>query len=566
MPFLVLSRRGESITTLTLDGDAFSIGREPDNNLQLNDPQISRQHCVLRRSDEGYELVDSSRNGTFLEGERVGAPTPLHDGERIELAMFTLTYHDGAPPCSTETQDNQHKPTLILKYEPQTKSISVERIELEVDRPQGKTTVVCEHLPITFGAAGHNSIPITHDPYVSRMHCQIESTPHGLVLRDLESRNGTWWQGQRVSTHTLPERGEFLVGKTAVRYHVRIEKEPLTPTAKHRCGELFGTSRAMQEIFALIDRVAPSDATVLISGESGTGKELLARALHASSGRAPRQFTAINCGAIPATIIESELFGHERGAFTGATNQHRGVFEQASGGTLFLDEIGEMSLDLQTRLLRVLETRTVRRVGGTQEIPVDVRIIAATHRNLAQSVQSGAFREDLFYRLYVVPIDIPPLRERIEDIAMLADHFLQVLRSPGRSYTWTAAAKRKLLQHSWPGNVRELKNTIERALLHAPEDTIDEQIIQFAPIAGNAASAITTVATPSEDALYLPGKGLRHHERQVIEHAIRTSHGNVTRAAKTLGIARSTLWAKVREFAVDVSVYRPQIPTLREEL
>ncbi|MBI4239348.1 MAG: sigma 54-interacting transcriptional regulator [Deltaproteobacteria bacterium] len=559
MAYLILSRRGEVVTRFLLEQERVTVGRDPECDLTIDDPGISRQHCDLQWDGNHFLLTDHSRNGTFLDGERMRDTALLHDDSRIELGAFMLEFHSGPAEPLQPTVGQEYQPTLILKYEPQSKALTIERVELAVELPQGgEAHHLVEHLPITLGAAPYNSVAIPHDPYISRHHCRIEASAEGLVLRDCGSRNGTWWKGHQVQSQLLPERGAFQIGKTKLTYRVRIDKELLEPAARHRCGELFGCSRAMQEVFALVDRVAPSDATILIVGESGTGKELLARALHASSGRAPRPFVAINCGAIPATIIESELFGHERGAFTGATTQHRGVFEQAQGGTLFLDEIGEMPLELQVRLLRVLETRTVRRVGGTSDLAVDFRLIAATHRRLPDLIAEGAFREDLYYRLFVVPIELAPLRQRPEDITMLADHFSQILRRPGQHVEFSPEARAALLTHSWPGNVRELKNTIERALISTHGETIELEALQFAP------TSFDQITDPRIAAGNAQSRGrskrLKEAERVSIEAAIRTHSGNLTQAAKSLGIARSTLWAKIKEFAVDVDRYRRAMP------
>jgi DNA-binding NtrC family response regulator len=298
---------------------------------------------------------------------------------------------------------------------------------------------------------------------------------------------------------------------------------------------MVGVSKQMRAIFGLISRVAPTDAAVLISGESGTGKELVALELHRLSGRKDRKFIAVNCGSIPGTIIESQLFGHERGAFTGAVERASGYFEQARGGTLFLDEIGEMPLELQTRLLRVLETKTVRRIGGQEEIPVDFRLICATNRNLQRMVQEGRFREDLLFRIFVVPVDLPPLRERPEDTLALAKNYAAELAPKGRNPSLTDAALEAIAGHNWPGNVRELKNTIERTLIMCDRDIVEAADIKFASI-GQA-----------------NGNGeLKDKERSHLEDALRECSGNITLAAKKLGIARTTLQAKIKRYDIEI--------------
>lgn len=552
MPCLVLSRNGETVLRFPLNQERVLVGRDAECDVPLDDPAVSRHHCEILWDGNQFSITDYSRNGTFLDGERIVDTVPLGEKQEVAIGEFRLSLSSESAHFQASTAIREHKPTLILKYEPQQKMLTVERIALDITLPNGlQRHDVIDHLPISFGGAPHNSVVIADDPYVSREHCRIEAKPDGLVLRDCGSRNGTWWQGHHIQTKVLPERGGFQVGKTTIHYHVEVIREAIEPTPQHRCGELLGRSRLMQELFALVHRIAPSDATVLITGESGTGKELLARALHASSGRANKAFVALNCGALPVSIIESELFGHERGAFTGATTQHRGVFEQAHGGTLLLDEIGEMPLELQTRFLRVLETKTVRRVGGTADLPIDCRIIAATNRDLAQLVERSLFREDLYYRLYIVPLIIPALREHPEDILLLARHFLSTQRRTGQLWHFSATAEEKLRRHAWPGNVRELRHTIERAIVTAPGALIDADHLLLAPARQGHETSLRVAEASTR-------YGLRDHERKMIEEALASYAGNVSQAAKVLGIARSTLLVRIKKFGIDINSIRQQ--------
>ena len=305
---------------------------------------------------------------------------------------------------------------------------------------------------------------------------------------------------------------------------------------------MVGASTPMQRVYALVKQAAESDITVLIRGESGTGKELVAKSFHFNSLRKKAPFLAINCAAIPEALIESELFGHELGAFTGATKQRIGIFERAKGGTVFLDEIGDMPLTLQAKLLRVLQEREVQRVGGTAPIPVDVRLIAATNKNLEVAVKEGAFREDLFYRVAVFPIVIPPLRERREDIPMLAKHFLK--KHTGRTGKIingiSTAALRLLLQYDWPGNVRELENAIERGVLLETSDVLQVNNLppQLSPIVDIRRDPTAPTAVLS----------LAEVERQALTHAMEVSANNVTKAARALGLGRATLYRKLKKY------------------
>jgi DNA-binding NtrC family response regulator len=320
-------------------------------------------------------------------------------------------------------------------------------------------------------------------------------------------------------------------------------------------GALLGNSSAMQSVRAMIEKVADTDATVLVRGESGTGKELVARELHdRSTTRNGEAFVAVNCAALPTELIESELFGHEKGAFTGAAARRRGKFEQANGGTLFLDEIGDMSANVQAKLLRALEERRIERLGGDESIPVDVRIVSATHRALEEEIADGNFRADLFYRLRVVTIDIAPLRERREDIPVLAEAFARQVaerhRLPERPIGRDAL--RKLMEYDWPGNVRELRNAIERAAIMSEGAELNALDLSEGPA---ERTPIATVEAASNGSLLVPYTSdfrddRREFERRYIARCLEESGGNVTRAAAVLGMHRQSLQHKLRELGL----------------
>ncbi|HKP72841.1 MAG TPA: sigma-54 dependent transcriptional regulator [Pyrinomonadaceae bacterium] len=331
-------------------------------------------------------------------------------------------------------------------------------------------------------------------------------------------------------------------------------------------GSLIGASEAMRRVRSLIEKVAETDATVLVRGESGTGKELVAREIHErSTARRVGAFVAVNCAALPSELIESELFGHEKGAFTGATARRQGKFEQADGGTLFLDEIGDMSANVQAKLLRALEERRIERLGGGAEsIPVDVRIVSATHRPLEQEIEKGNFRADLFYRLRVVTIEVAPLRERREDIPALAEAFVRLAagryKLPVRAIA--PAAMRRLVGYDWPGNVRELRNTVERAMVLAEGDELTardlpEEINASGDGGGgvNASPSEATAEGASGDDLAVPftadfRNDRREFERRYISRCLEETGGNVTRAAAILGMHRQSLQHKLRELGL----------------
>jgi DNA-binding NtrC family response regulator len=323
-------------------------------------------------------------------------------------------------------------------------------------------------------------------------------------------------------------------------------------------GALIGNSEAMHRVIAMIEKVAETDATVLVRGESGTGKELVAREIHdRNSARSNGAFVAVNCAALPSELIESELFGHEKGAFTGAAAKREGKFEQADGGTLFLDEIGDMSTNVQAKLLRALEERRIERLGGNESIPVDVRIVSATHRPLEQEIANGNFRADLFYRLRVVTIDIAPLRERREDIPVLAETFLRLAAEryelPQRALSQSAL--KRLVEYKWPGNVRELKNTIDRATIMAEGDEISARDLPDEITAGSPMAGLGEGDVPETDALRVPftadfREDRREFERRYITRCLEHTQGNVTRAAEILDMHRQSLQHKLRQLGL----------------
>jgi DNA-binding NtrC family response regulator len=309
-------------------------------------------------------------------------------------------------------------------------------------------------------------------------------------------------------------------------------------------GSLVGSAKKMQDIFSLVQMVAPSTASVLITGESGTGKELVARTLHELSSRKTKPFVAINCSAIPETLIESEIFGHEKGAFTGALERRAGCFELAEEGTLLLDEIGEMPIGTQAKLLRVLEDKVVYRVGGTVPIHVDTRIVAATNRNLAEQVRAGKFREDLYYRLTVVTLELPPLRERREDILVLADFFLeQFCRDASRRrLKLSAEASKRLEQHNWPGNVRELRNLMERVVVLVTKEMVGHLDLM---------QVLNISVAPADEEGPLPLREARaRFERQYIMERLAANSGNLGDTARELGLDRSSLYLKMKQLQI----------------
>ncbi|MDR4480394.1 MAG: sigma-54 dependent transcriptional regulator [Nitrospira sp.] len=354
-----------------------------------------------------------------------------------------------------------------------------------------------------------------------------------------------------------PDTVAVVVRKALDIYKLKQENHLLRKAVRdqYRLEHLVGTSAPMRMVLDFVEKVADSDSTVLIEGESGTGKELIARMLHFNSMRRDRPLVPVNCGAIPETLLESELFGHEKGAFTGAAHTRLGRFELAHGGTIFLDEVGEMSLPLQVKLLRVLQERCFERVGGTRTINVDVRIIAATNQDLAQAVQERRFRQDLYYRLHVIPIHIPPLRERRSDIPLLVNHFIAQFNQLRRTEIpgMEPEALARMTEEEWPGNIRELENMIERLCVLKKRGMITTADLPDRPVrmnAGKAAESPEQFIRFSEDGINLT-KELEHYENRLIGEALRKANGITSRAAQLLQVNRTTLVEKLKRKGFD---------------
>jgi DNA-binding NtrC family response regulator len=381
---------------------------------------------------------------------------------------------------------------------------------------------------------------VLSDDRVSARHLSVENVESRFVVRDLGSTNGTWYEGSRITEVTVPAGSTLLAGRTALRIEPEAQPLDLPPSQARRFGELVGESLAMREVFAVLERIAGSDATLLVEGETGTGKELVARAVHDASPRRRGPFVAVDCGALPEGLLESELFGHVRGAFTGAATARNGMLVRADGGTLFLDELGRITPTLQARLLRVLEERMVRPLGGDTERAVDVRIIAASRDDLDAEVAAGRFRPDLLYRLAVVRVALPPLRTRREDIPCLVR---DILRRRG-FVDETPANVDRLTAHGWPGNVRELRNVIDRAIALAPgAQRFSDLIIRIdpSPLAGEGLAV-------RSDLPYAEAKAAVLHdlERRYIADVLARTGGNLSAASRESGIDRKQLRAMAR--------------------
>lgn len=435
----------------------------------------------------------------------------------------------------------------------------VRRCKLVVERPDGTSIEWLFDQPsITIGASDDNDVVLPDDETVSRQHCVLYPREHSQYLvADNDSTNGSWINDVRIRTGFLKPGCTLTCGKTKMRFHSIQERVAITPTHEIKFGRIIGGSARMREIFAMLKKIAPTDATVVIEGETGTGKEVVARTIHEHSRRAGEPLNVFDCSAVPASLIESELFGHEKGAFTGAISQRPGVFESADGGTVFLDELGELELDLQPKLLRALEQRQVRRVGSNKVTPVNVRLIAATNRNLQDEVKAKRFREDLFYRLSVVRFVLPPLRERLDDLPLLAQHFLDVgnfNQGEGgrpRIRHVSDAAIEVMKQYTWPGNVRELHNVVERACAYATAeyiqiDDLPDHLSGRRLVRRRPKPESTTVARRFETELAptfkeAKSKYLQSFEKTYVETLLKRNSWNISHAAREASIDRKYL-------------------------
>lgn len=409
---------------------------------------------------------------------------------------------------------------------------------------------------VLLGMARTNHIWIP-DQTVSRVHCEILHDSRGYLLRDLHSTNGTYLDGAEVREAYIRAGAVITVGNVQLKFQPFEERIEILPSEKERLGNMVGRSLVMREIFGLLERVGPTEATVLIEGETGVGKDQVAQTIHDLSRRREGPFVVVDCGAVASNLIESELFGHEKGAFTGATATRQGAFESANGGTIFLDELGELSLDLQPKLLRVLEQREIRRVGGSRTIRVDIRVIAATKQDLRAEIDKGKFREDLFFRLSVVPLYIPPLRERKDDIPLLVSEFARKLGAGALDIH--AEAHDILLAHDWPGNVRELRNVLERGLFLSKQMGVNAfNSINFSGLGSSRPRIATNSGVNSArmdfdtQLSYRANKERWNNvfEERYLRWLLDRAGGNISRAAREAGMDRKYLHKLLKKHRV----------------
>ncbi len=505
---LRLFRGNVLLRELCLSTEAVEIGSSSHCDLVVEDPDLPRRAFLVQPRGGSVWSFDLTREK--LEPKVLPFDVPMAIGAQHHLvrvnervARFggkqersTLSLGDGEPVCSF----------MVL-----------------VGRGAEARRLVVSDKPVRIGSARNNDLVLL-DPAVSGQHCRLEPDGQKLIVRDLESTNGTFLQGVRISRAQVSAGSQLRIGRTDLRVVASMREGKPSSTRP-----LIAVSSAMQEAVAEAQDFARLPWPILILGPSGAGKEELAGVLHRESGRSG-PFVALNAGGLPRELIESELFGHEKGAFTGAASMRRGAFEQAEGGTLLLDEIGELPLDMQTRLLRVLETWQIRRVGAEQGIAVNVRLVCATHRDLSQMVQAGTFRQDLYYRLARLVLHLPALSERRDDILPLANHFLRSAEGELGERRLSREAEARLLAHAWPGNARELRNVVCSAAAMTPAPELSAQDIERALKRVSGAALVAPAAI----------------DVQAIESAVQRYGGNLSAVSRALDIPRSTLRDRIR--------------------
>lgn len=546
---VLFHREGAKVVPLFRDKPVV-IGRAWPADAVLEDPSLSRKHAEFVWEDAGVFVLDlGSTNGTLRQGVAITERTRVAPGESVVLGAVTASLHVAQPRGPTLDGIEGH-------------DRFVQRLDDELVRARRFGRPLAVVMMRALAREGHVA------QWLPRVRRELRDVDRVAVYGE----RAVWIlmpetdSAQALTKATSLCRGELgeplLRAGVATFPDAAAHAEELIGAARDACREATDDQRAvaageissqpdapivlspkMKELHAMVDRVAPSHLPVLIRGETGSGKELIARALHLQGTRRDGPLRSINCGAIPGTLLESMLFGHEKGAFTGADEARAGVFEEARGGTVFLDEVGELSPAAQAALLRVLEAKTITRVGAVEERPVDVRIVAATHRDLQRMSEEGTFREDLYFRLNGVMLIVPPLRDRPEEILALAERFLAEA-APGK--TLGPDVRRRLMDHAWPGNVRELRNVVERAGVLSRADEIALEDLPDALTAGLSAPLPADASASSQ-----PFKDrIRQYEMELIIDALRRAEGNQTAAAKLLGMPLRTLVHKIKQYGI----------------
>jgi DNA-binding NtrC family response regulator/pSer/pThr/pTyr-binding forkhead associated (FHA) protein len=534
MPYLVFYRRGQELMRVLLDRPRTTVGRSSGADVVVPDPLVASTQAAIVREGETYRLVDLSGAKTSVDGTRV-SDADIRDGTNITFGSFQALFQKELPEGASDPSQAQ---TQVTGLEAPSLPKDLWLVAQQVGGGFAPSNVALG-AAVEIGSSASAGLRL-ENPTISAHHARLTRQEERLVLQDLGSTNGTWLNGVRVHEVEISPGVRFRIGP----WDIWVDGKKAAPSASEDFEGLISADPGMRAIFAQVDRVAQSNAPVVITGESGTGKELLAEAIHRRSLRAGASLVPINCGAIAHSLMEAEIFGHEKGSYTGADTVRKGALLEADGGTLFLDEIGELPLDLQPKLLRAVELGEIKPIGAGKPSKVNVRFVCATNRNLGDEIRYRRFREDLFFRLAVVTLQLPPLRHRLGDVPLLWAYFMRKLGTTTVPLALSEAARAKLLEHRWPGNVRELRNVAQRALLTCLSTVIEPEHIVFDAHTLEPGAGASETINPV-------GQTLAQIEAAAIEINLRHFKGNRRAVTKQLDIAKSTLLKKIADYQLE---------------
>ena len=532
---LVVTQTRRQVLEIRLDSGPTSIGRCSSNDVILPDDKLSDVAVVIFAGPKRtYWLQDLSGGQLYWQKKLNSIDEDSNEYSFEHGEIFTLGEYTFELVVREVVGGQVDRKTQTLTLKNNGKLLPLTLI-YKNKRINVSTRQYC------IGSHPDNDL-IVDDAHCSSFHCRIVASKDSWFVYDLGSTNGTYLNDIHIDSAELPNNARLRLGQSNLILQCQPNEQKFSQISRFK--GMITRNAKMRAMFESIQKFADTKDSVLIQGESGTGKELVARALHDASGRVKGPYLVLNCGALSPTVIESELFGYVRGAFTGAVSDRKGAFEAATGGTLFLDEIGEMPLELQPKLLRVLESSTIRKVGGVKEVPVDVRIVAATHRSLEKLVREGSFRQDLFFRLFVLGLSILPLRKRPEDILPLSLFFAN---QSGRSFSFSQEAQNALLDYRWPGNVRELRNAIRRAILLADSEVIEAEHLLFSDFSfAEPAKTSSRRTNKTNNSRRLNDDQVRAETLDAYQYC----EGNQSQAAKRLGISKSTMSNRLRRYGI----------------
>lgn len=530
---LRLYRGEEELGRLPLTKNLIRLGRSSDCDLSFEDPELSREHVSIRKKESGWRLEDCSRNGIYIDRQRLEAPhVKLQEKTRYHLSPRLSFEIESLKPSQDVTRLSEGRLTELVVLGANEQGFEVSEAELSLS--SGKSIpLVSSHFSI--GRHPSNDL-VLEAKEISLFHCQIRLERNAYWIRDLESTNGLQVDGVSVTNARLQSNHLLKLGPIEIHFSQKPQSLYVSPKNRQDFFGMQSKSPKMRRLFDWAESIAGSELPILIKGETGTGKELMAKAIHSLSSRGNEDLVSINCAALPRELAESELFGHEKGAFTSAHQQRKGAFERANQGSLFLDEVAELELPLQAKLLRVLETGDYMRVGGEQVLSSQARVIAATHKSLEDEVAKGRFRADLYYRLQILPLELPSLRERKEDLELLCADFL---KDHAKIKNLSSEALDFLKSYAFPGNIRELRNLLWRARLIAHNRKADQIELEDLSFLKEADQFQKLNSSKDLD------------RRQEIEEALASHNFSQTKAAQALGIPISTLHDRMKKYGIE---------------